>query len=138
MVLTFLRLVFCFFFKQKAAYEMRISDWSSDVCSSDLVPPDHLRWICHCCGSCCLPRWSCLCAGSSAGQFGRADQGAGRRFRRRSSASAEPANSGPDEPFDGFAVAHPDDDQLYPHHYRVVAAAAGIRSEEHTSELQSL
>src|SRR3546814_6604380 len=42
-----------FFFKQKTAYEMRISDWSSDVCSSDLLPrllgrqlhhrPDHLR-----------------------------------------------------------------------------------------------
>src|SRR3546814_1582037 len=29
--------VFCFFFKQKTAYEMRISDWSSDVCSSDLA-----------------------------------------------------------------------------------------------------
>src|SRR3546814_6214556 len=28
-----------FFFKQKTAYEMRISDWSSDVCSSDLGPP---------------------------------------------------------------------------------------------------
>src|SRR3546814_5273830 len=27
----------CFVFKQKTAYEMRISDWSSDVCSSDLV-----------------------------------------------------------------------------------------------------
>src|SRR3546814_14874711 len=32
---------FClFFFKQKTAYEMRISDWSSDVCSSDLCPFD--------------------------------------------------------------------------------------------------
>src|SRR3546814_10098429 len=32
-----LSFVFCFFFfKQKTAYEMRISDWSSDVCSSDL------------------------------------------------------------------------------------------------------
>src|SRR3546814_10176936 len=32
--------LFCFFFfKQKTAYEMRISDWSSDVCSSDLNPP---------------------------------------------------------------------------------------------------
>src|SRR3546814_3299935 len=29
---------FFFFFKQKTAYEMRISDWSSDVCSSDLIP----------------------------------------------------------------------------------------------------
>src|SRR3546814_10118569 len=28
--------IFVFFFKQKTAYEMRISDWSSDVCSSDL------------------------------------------------------------------------------------------------------
>src|SRR3546814_19742300 len=33
--------VFCFFFfKQKTAYEMRISDWSSDVCSSDLLAPE--------------------------------------------------------------------------------------------------
>src|SRR3546814_10926134 len=30
--------LFVFFFKQKTAYEMRISDWSSDVCSSDLLP----------------------------------------------------------------------------------------------------
>src|SRR3546814_5330702 len=29
--------MFVFFFKQKTAYEMRISDWSSDVCSSDLL-----------------------------------------------------------------------------------------------------
>src|SRR3546814_11119886 len=29
--------MFFFFFKQKTAYEMRISDWSSDVCSSDLI-----------------------------------------------------------------------------------------------------
>src|SRR3546814_5504777 len=36
--------VFIFFFKQKTAYEMRISDWSSDVCSSDLgiVGEQHL------------------------------------------------------------------------------------------------
>src|SRR3546814_18937446 len=32
-----------FFFKQKTAYEMRISDWSSDVCSSDLVFADPLE-----------------------------------------------------------------------------------------------
>src|SRR3546814_1837325 len=31
-----------FFFKQKTAYEMRISDWSSDVCSSDLIPFDEI------------------------------------------------------------------------------------------------
>src|SRR3546814_4674431 len=33
---------FFFFFKQKTAYEMRISDWSSDVCSSDL--PESAGW----------------------------------------------------------------------------------------------
>src|SRR3546814_7463990 len=32
-------LCFFFIFKQKTAYEMRISDWSSDVCSSDLALP---------------------------------------------------------------------------------------------------
>src|SRR3546814_5692200 len=31
-----MKMVLIFFFKQKTAYEMRISDWSSDVCSSDL------------------------------------------------------------------------------------------------------
>src|SRR3546814_3544235 len=39
----FVSVIFCFFFfffKQKTAYEMRISDWSSDVCSSDLTFPD--------------------------------------------------------------------------------------------------
>src|SRR3546814_8479267 len=41
LVLSSLQLRICicvlfFFFKQKTAYEMRISDWSSDVCSSDL------------------------------------------------------------------------------------------------------
>src|SRR3546814_8921781 len=36
--LALLICVVFFFFKQKTAYEMRISDWSSDVCSSDLRP----------------------------------------------------------------------------------------------------
>src|SRR3546814_8208747 len=36
LMLRFL-LFFFFFFQQKTAYEMRISDWSSDVCSSDLT-----------------------------------------------------------------------------------------------------
>src|SRR3546814_15451461 len=43
MCIAFVLLVFVlfFFFKQKTAYEMRISDWSSDVCSSDLKAGDH-------------------------------------------------------------------------------------------------
>src|SRR3546814_2885135 len=46
LIVLFCGVSFCwffvfFFFKQKTAYEMRISDWSSDVCSSDLrVRPD--------------------------------------------------------------------------------------------------
>src|SRR3546814_7926491 len=34
-------LIWFFFFKQKTAYEMRIRDWSSDVCSSDLEGAQH-------------------------------------------------------------------------------------------------
>src|SRR3546814_7507173 len=37
---VFILFIFFFFFKQKTAYEMRISDWSSDVCSSDLCPSE--------------------------------------------------------------------------------------------------
>src|SRR3546814_5311696 len=50
-------LVLCVFcFKQKTAYEMRISDWSSDVCSSDLSARQHLiRSILH------LPRFGPIC-----------------------------------------------------------------------------
>src|SRR3546814_2944746 len=39
--------VFCFFFKQKTAYEMRISDWSSDVCSSDLFERGFVEAVQH-------------------------------------------------------------------------------------------
>src|SRR3546814_14057441 len=39
----FILFLFVFFFKQKTAYEMRISDWSSDVCSSDLCRGSRLR-----------------------------------------------------------------------------------------------
>src|SRR3546814_7646246 len=46
-IVYFVRCSVCFyvffFFKQKTAYEMRISDWSSDVCSSDLRRADAWR-----------------------------------------------------------------------------------------------
>src|SRR3546814_2340035 len=42
-IMTGVGLCFLFFlFKQKTAYEMRISDWSSDVCSSDLIALEKL------------------------------------------------------------------------------------------------
>src|SRR3546814_9895817 len=37
MFVLLMSVIFFFFFKQKTADEMRISDWSSDVCSSDLI-----------------------------------------------------------------------------------------------------
>src|SRR3546814_1533419 len=42
-LLSLLIVVLFFFFKQKTAYEMRISDWSSDVCSSDLIQTNHRK-----------------------------------------------------------------------------------------------
>src|SRR3546814_17972080 len=39
-----------FFFKQKTAYELRISDWSSDVCSSDLLSADGWMDVCRIAG----------------------------------------------------------------------------------------
>src|SRR3546814_10351171 len=54
--------VFFFFFKQKTAYEMRISDWSSDVCSSDLRgagsarprAPGHRHYRVRCLNECSM------------------------------------------------------------------------------------
>src|SRR3546814_14301173 len=45
-----------FFFKQKTAYELRISDWSSDVCSSDLGDVFRARFIALCVGSLSQPK----------------------------------------------------------------------------------
>src|SRR3546814_9788085 len=36
--------MFIFFHKQKTPYEVRISDWSSDVCSSDLITEYSINW----------------------------------------------------------------------------------------------
>src|SRR3546814_7413899 len=47
LILLCLVWLFIFFFKQKTAYEMRISDWSSDVCSSDLLVGVHIREVRH-------------------------------------------------------------------------------------------
>src|SRR3546814_6173535 len=103
-----------FFFKQKTAYEMRISDWSSDVCSSDLPdgrdPP-------------CLDRPS---GRSDTGQSHGSRQAPAISHRRRDDRRdllqrderGEPPVSG--QPL------------LSPFELR------RTRSEEHTSELQSL
>src|SRR3546814_1511863 len=101
-----------FFFKQKTAYEMRISDWSSDVCSSDLST----SWRSEVMKA---SRWAC-----------------GIGCRIRSCARATP----------GFAVrswASPSDVTASALVRRSVSvrwrtSRPRLRSEEHTSELQSL
>src|SRR3546814_830160 len=65
--------VFCF--KQKTAYEMRISDWSSDVCSSDLIKARLLR---QCMSM--VPEGAALLH----------DKAVGKGFARRYSAKADP------------------------------------------------
>src|SRR3546814_6710431 len=63
----------CFFFKQKTSYELRISDWSSDVCSSDL------------CDSCGGPP---ACIGESTGSSGSWRRSHSQRDLSRAAKSA--------------------------------------------------
>src|SRR3546814_6902858 len=107
--------MFFFFFKQKTAYEMRISDWSSDVCSSDLMR----QWL-------------------GDGQRARTDH----HRHRQSIGDAGPQRSGaPHADRQRGEAQHrhrhhqPGDDPVGQPRAR---ALAGARSEEHTSELQSL
>src|SRR3546814_9660546 len=94
--------LFFFFYKQKTAYEMRISDWSSDVCSSD------------------LPR---RCAYSH-------HRRTGPHRHRYPRGRPDPARSGRNHP-SGTGIAHGVRFGKWPRGRR-------RRSEEHTSELQSL
>src|SRR3546814_9673200 len=73
--------VFFFFFKQKTAYEMRISDWSSDVCSSDLIPPTELE--------CNAPKDQAQQHGNEGGVKRRQDDGIGERKRRKQPSPAQ-------------------------------------------------
>src|SRR3546814_5147654 len=100
-----------FFFKQKTAYEMRISDWSSDVCSSDLPAP-HVRHSAR---------------HHNTGQ--RCERANGRRW------------IAPDYGETRVGMAVPDLRKAAPRetfHSLHIGAVIHLRSEEHTSELQSL
>src|SRR3546814_1118231 len=118
-----------FFFKQKTAYEMRISDWSSDVCSSDLE-------------GCGARRLSLLCrCDAQPGERAQGDRGrAARRAGEGRAAIALSADRRCHERTD-FGVrgadplascdrGHDQPVEIHPHRRG--------RSEEHTSELQSL
>src|SRR3546814_9101423 len=133
-------MVFVFFFKQKTAYEMRISDWSSDVCSSDLE------------GVVVQARDQVL-----AGQFADVTPGVDQRALQRRVAEAIAQRGGVldlDEIQRAARLLR--DRRAQPlqhrrarvqpgHRMATVAAALALeracaahRSEEHTSELQSL
>src|SRR3546814_1927508 len=100
-----------FFFKQKTAYEMRISDWSSDVCSSELFPGQRLRPLRH----------DRQCLGMDAGLVVAAQ---GEREARKTILLRRPESERRPSP----AKSRPGPAR-HPHR---------PRSEEHTSELQSL
>src|SRR3546814_8749938 len=110
--------IFFFFFNQKSAYEMRISDCSSDVCSSDLSV-DQRR------------------ADGDLLPARRARDQA--RVRRRPPRELGPAAIADDRRGSGDGDAR---DPLYGDRRQHAGARAGLgdsgRSEEHTSELQSL
>src|SRR3546814_7518292 len=103
--------VFLFFFKQKTAYEMRISDWSSDVCSSDLRarPAESIS-----------PSWC------------------GRRAPARAEppAAPQPRRGSRFRPLRLSRIHRRGDHQDRQH--RGEHQPEAVRSEEHTSELQSL
>src|SRR3546814_4565015 len=114
-------IVFFFFFKQKTAYEMRISDWSSDVCSSDLHVDDVARAMLLLLGS------------ENAGAF---NVGSGVRTTIAELAQLLAERT-------GAPVVHDDgeggEDWGFPALNIDRLRALGYRrSEEHTSELQSL
>src|SRR3546814_8138951 len=62
-----------FFFKQKTAYEMRISDWSSDVCSSDL-PTSAFRHCRPCCLRLLMPQLRNSCSIGCNGVTARSEE----------------------------------------------------------------
>src|SRR3546814_8462762 len=113
-------IVFIFFFKQKTAYEMRISDWSSDVCSSDRALRLARQGAAHVAGS----ERPALHGLATAGAAGAA-------------VSNPPVTAALHRPSAQLAGrSRPARARLRrPEWYK---AAIIYRSEEHTSELQSL
>src|SRR3546814_10567692 len=107
------RFLLCSFFKQKTAYELRISAWSSDVCSSDLVRR-----------AACRDR-------DLAARTGRVWRGRLRRVCRHLPAGSAGARRRGDSP-GGAGRPITDGARAFRDSRRA------RRSEEHTSELQSL
>src|SRR3546814_4061465 len=116
-----------FFFKQKTAYEVRISDWSSDVCSSDLRQrPPRSSWGRSTSSPAALPGPTVVSRRPRCPALGRA-----AREPAATSAPARRCSPVPDRPPRKAFSARPD-------RPRRPRQRHPSRSEEHTSELQSL
>src|SRR3546814_1743625 len=113
---------------KKTAYDMRISDWSSDVCSSDLQPD-----IAEDLGEARRARREDDVAGECIAPAD-ADADAVHRGDRRLLEPCDRARDAMQAP----DLGHRPGDTGVAHLLYVHACAKGVRSEEHTSELQSL
>src|SRR3546814_4819531 len=119
---------FFFFFKQKTAYELRISDWSSDVCSSDLayvaaalflartLRSDEPRWL-PAVTHLLFVAFAVVIGGSMLGEWAGILQMLGNWW---------------------FWIGNQGWEYLELGRIWQVLLIVGLRSEEHTSELQSL
>src|SRR3546814_5725471 len=114
-----------FFFKRKTAYEMRISDWSSDVCSSDLDDRNHP------CPDDDPAGAGAVLRRADAGQEHALDDDAGRR-----GGVPRDADLGDVGLYDGVRPRF--SRRRRQRLRRGVGQGVSERSEEHTSELQSL
>src|SRR3546814_3919893 len=133
---------FFFFFKQKTAYEMRISDWSSDVCSSDLLARhggrvDQPRRQGFATGRGADRKLDIAYGGDREGGSRRHIDRRGRRIHEHARAAADPRTMERARAHIGRAAEQ--------HQTRFATRLApGVRlprdqrSEEHPSELQSL
>src|SRR3546814_6264471 len=128
-------IVLFFFFKQKTAYEMRISDWSSDVCSSDLRSSRARSRTAARQSAARLPRCANAKPRSSSPLRARAprmrSRSPSRSRGRKSLARPQQMDLADDVAFHGRPEVAPVEGGRAGHEQQ-------MRSEEHTSELQSL
>src|SRR3546814_8827730 len=119
------------FFKQKTAYGLRISDWSSDVCSSDLVCASSAPGVCSATGAVAGGAGLCGVRSAAGSGFGTAVS-ASRPAASGLAAGIGTGSAGLSIVAIGATAAGSVDLDVE------VSRATVWRSEEHTSELQSL
>src|SRR3546814_7149175 len=136
-------MVLFFFCKQKTAYDLRISDWSSDVCSSDLMPPVASKkshwpdayWVSLGVNNACLRASSWMYSTFGLAAISRINASAPARpsLRPALMTSASTDNRRRDCTDIARDLLTRDSDCT-----RLAELLYSARSEEHTSELQSL